>query len=122
MAPDVSDGTGRDGSHKLRDDGAGSPAAPETRMAAIPASELELNRLLEADSHALLLNIRKADYRLQAGDEDLACYFYRRALQAAGDRPLPEEEAAEVRRAGLALAEVGARARARREARLTERG
>src|SRR5205809_670041 len=59
---------------------------------AIPASELELNRLLEADPHALLLNIRKADYRLQAGDDDLACYFYRRALQAAGDRALPQLE------------------------------
>jgi aspartyl/asparaginyl beta-hydroxylase (cupin superfamily) len=43
-------------------------------------------------------------------------------LRFAGDRSLPQGEAAEVRRAELALAERGGRVRARREARLTERG
>jgi aspartyl/asparaginyl beta-hydroxylase (cupin superfamily) len=85
-----------------------------------PASELALNRLLEAEPRSVLLNIRKADCRAQAGDDDVACYFYRRALQLAAD--LPQAEAAEVRRAELALASVAGRARARREKRLIERG
>jgi aspartyl/asparaginyl beta-hydroxylase (cupin superfamily) len=97
-------------------------ASRNQQQDAIPSSELELNRLLEAEPPSVLLNVRKADFRLQAGDDDLACYFYRRALHFAGDRPLPQEEAAEVRRAELALAEVGGRVRARREKRLTERG
>ncbi len=94
----------------------------DQQQTAVPASELELNRLIEDEPHSVLLNIRKADYRLAARDEDLACYFYRRALQVAGDRALPPQEAAELRRAEEALAEVGGRVRARRERRLTERG
>jgi hypothetical protein len=86
------------------------------------ASELALNRLLEAEPQSVLLNIRKADCRVRARDDDLACYFYRRALHLAGDRSLPQEEAAEVRRAELALAEAAGRAHARREKRLTQRG
>lgn len=122
MAPDIADGTGRDGDEALREGDAGSPPRPETRATSGPASELELNRLLEAEPRSVRWNIRKADWRLRARDDDLACYFYRRAVQFAEDRPLPQEEAAEVRRAELALAEVGGRARAKREARLTERG
>ncbi|HEV7660150.1 MAG TPA: aspartyl/asparaginyl beta-hydroxylase domain-containing protein [Allosphingosinicella sp.] len=85
-------------------------------------SELALNRQLEAEPHSLLLNIQKADFRAQAGDDDVACYFYRRALQLAADLPLPQAEAAEARRAELALASAAGRAYARREKRLTERG
>jgi aspartyl/asparaginyl beta-hydroxylase (cupin superfamily) len=96
--------------------------ASSSQQTAIPASELEFNRLLEDDPRSVLLNIRKADYRLAARDEDLACYFYRRALHLAAEGPLPPAEAAELRRAELALAEVGGRVRARRERRLTERG
>lgn len=88
----------------------------------LPANELALNQLLEAEPSSVLLNIRKADWRARAGDDDLACYFYRRAIHFAADRPVPLEEAAEVRRAELALAERGERVRARREARLTARG
>jgi hypothetical protein len=97
-------------------------ASQNQQAAAIPASELELNRLLEADPHSVPLNIRKADWRLQAHDYDLACYFYRRALQFAGERPLSQEEAAELRQAELALPKVGDRVRMRRESRLTGRG
>ena len=122
MAPDTPDGIGRDGNEALRKGDAGPPPYPETRTASGPADELALNRLLEAEPRSALLNIRKADWRVRAGDADLGCHFYRRALHFAGDRPLPPEEAAEVRRAELALAEVAGRARARREARLTERG
>jgi aspartyl/asparaginyl beta-hydroxylase (cupin superfamily) len=95
---------------------------PEPRIAPAPASELALNRLLEAEPRSVLWNIRKADWRARAGDDDVACYFYRRALNLAGDRQLPQEEAAEVRRAELALAGAAGRVRAKREARLTERG
>ena len=97
-------------------------ASPDQQAIVAAATELELNRLLEAEPQSVLRNIRKADYRLQAGDGDLACYFYRRALHFAGERPLPQEEAAEVRRAELALADVAGRTRTLREARLTERG
>ena len=97
-------------------------ASPPQEQIVIPASELEFNRLLEAEPHSVPLNIRKADFRLRAGDENLACYFYRRALHLAGERPVPAAEAAELRRAELALAEVGGRVRVRREKRLTERG
>jgi aspartyl/asparaginyl beta-hydroxylase (cupin superfamily) len=116
-APDISDGTGRDGNEALREGDTGSPRHLET-----PASELELNRLLEAEPQSVLLNIRKADWRLRTGDADLACYFYRRALDFAGDRSLPQVEVGEVRRAELALAEVAGRARGGREKRLIERG
>jgi aspartyl/asparaginyl beta-hydroxylase (cupin superfamily) len=122
MAPDISDGVDPDGNEALREGDAGSPPHPETDTAAGPAGELEVNRLLEAEPQSVLLNIRKADCRVQAGDDDLACYFYRRALHAAGDRPLPQAEAAGVRRAQPALAAAAARAHSRREARLTERG
>jgi aspartyl/asparaginyl beta-hydroxylase (cupin superfamily) len=114
MAPDIPDGLG--------EDDVASPVRAEAHAASGSSSELALNRLLEAEPRSVLLNIRKADYRARAGDDDVACYFYRRALHLAGDGPLPQEEAAELRRAELTLAEVGGRARARREKRLIERG
>ena len=122
MAPDISDGVDPVGNEALREGDAGSPPQPATGTDSGSMSELALNRLLEAEPGSLLLNIRKADCRVRAGDDALACYFYRRALQTARDRPLPQEEAAEVRRAELALARAAGRAHWRREARLTERG
>ena len=122
MAPDIPDGVDPAGNEALREGDAGSPPPPGTGSASGSAGELALNRLLEAEPQSLLLNIRKADCRVRAGDDALACYFYRRALQIAGDRPLPQEEAAEVRRAQRALAEAAGRAHSRREARLAERG
>src|SRR5947199_9223461 len=120
MAPDISDRADPVGNCAPRQ--GESPPHPQARMAAGSASELELNALLEAEPRSVLLNIRKADWRVRARDDDLACYFYRRALQIAGERPLPHEEAAEVRRAKLALAAAAGRAHARREARLRARG
>ncbi|HEX8125851.1 MAG TPA: aspartyl/asparaginyl beta-hydroxylase domain-containing protein [Allosphingosinicella sp.] len=122
MAPDIPDGVDPAGNAALREGDSGSPLRPEAHVASGSASELELNRQLEEDPQSLLLNIRKADYRARAGDDDLACYFYRRALRIAGDRQLPPEEAAEVRRSERALAEAAGRAHSRREARLRERG
>ena len=121
MAPDISDGVDRVGHEAPGEGDVGSPPHPETRQATGPASELALNRLLEAEPRSVLLNIRKADWRVRAGDDALACYFYGRALHIAGDRPLPQEEAAEMGRAKLALAEAAGRAHSRRVARLTER-
>ena len=95
---------------------------PETALAPVPASEPELNRLLEADPRSVLLNIRKADWRAQARDDDVACYFYKRALRLAADRSLAQAEADELHRAERALAGAAGRAYARREKRLTERG
>ena len=117
MAPDTPDGIGRDGNEALRAGDAAPSPRPEAHAASASTSELELNRLLEAEPRSVLLNIRKADCRAQARDDDLACYFYRRALRLAGDRPLPQEEAAELRRAELALAAAAGRAHARREKR-----
>lgn len=97
-------------------------ASPNQQPAAYPASELEFNRLLEADPHSVPLNIRKGDWRLQARDYELACYFYRRALRFAGERPLSEQEAAELRQAELSLPKVGDRVRMRREGLLNQRG
>ena len=122
MAPDISDGTDPVGNEALREGDPDLPRHPENDGDPRPETELELNRLLEADPHSLLLNIRKADWRMRAGDDDLACWFYRRALRIAGDGALPREDAAEVERAGLALAQAAERAHSRRVARLTERG
>jgi aspartyl/asparaginyl beta-hydroxylase (cupin superfamily) len=122
MASDITDGIGRDGNEALREGDAGSPLHAEAHTASGSANERELNRLLEAEPHSVLLNIRKADCRAQAGDDEVACYFYRRALQLAADGLLSQEEAAEVRHAEPALAAAAGRTLARREKRLTERG
>jgi hypothetical protein len=122
MTPDIPDGVDPAGHEALRNGGAGSTPRPEAHAASDSAGELALNRRLEDEPQSLLLNIHKADCRLRAGDDDLACYFYRRALQIAKDRPSTQEESAEVRRAQRALAEAAGRAHSRREARLTERG
>jgi aspartyl/asparaginyl beta-hydroxylase (cupin superfamily) len=118
MAPHMSDGGDPVGDAAPGEGDAGPPSDPEAGT----AGELALNRRLEAEPRSLLLNIRKADCRVRAGDDVLACYFYRRALRIAGDRPLAQEEAAEVERAKRALAAAAGRAHARRVARLTERG
>jgi hypothetical protein len=122
MAPDIPDGVDPASKAGLREGDSASPLRPEAHVASGSDSELALNRLLEEEPRSLLLNIRKADCRARTGDDDLACYFYRRALRIAGDRPLNEAEAAEVRRSELALAEAAGRAHSRREARLRERG
>ena len=84
--------------------------------------ETALNRLLEAQPGSVSGHVRKGDCRARAGDEGLACHFYRRALQLARGRQLPPEQAAEIGRAERTLATLGGRAHARHERRLTERG
>lgn len=118
-SPDVVDPVGNDDT--LKGD-VGTAVHPENRTSSISSGELALNQLLESDPSSVLLNIRKADHRVRAGDDNLACYFYRRALQLAEERPLPQEEAAEVRRAEQSLAEAAGRGHSRRLARLSQRG
>lgn len=83
--------------------------------------EAALGRLLDAEPRSVRGHVMKADCRARAGDEDAARLLYARALRLAEGRRLTEE-AADVRRAGEALARLRARAHAGREARLTARG
>jgi aspartyl/asparaginyl beta-hydroxylase (cupin superfamily)/Tfp pilus assembly protein PilF len=84
--------------------------------------ETAVNRLLDIDPKSVRGQVMKGDCRARAGDEDLACHFYRSALQLAEDRRLPDETVAEVERAERALATLLERAHANREARLRARG
>jgi aspartyl/asparaginyl beta-hydroxylase (cupin superfamily) len=91
---------------------AGDPAGEETAI----------NRLLEVQPGSVSGHVRKGDCRARAGDDSLACHFYRRALLLARGRPLPPEQEEEVRRAERMLADLGGRAHARHEQRLIKRG
>ena len=84
--------------------------------------EAALNRLLEGDPRSVSGHIRKGDCRARAGDDSLACYFYRRGLQLAVGQQLSQEQTEEVRQAERRLADLAGRANARHEARLLERG
>lgn len=95
-------------SHGAGDDRAGEEAA--------------LNRLLEAVPQSVRGHVMKGDCRARAGDDDLACYFYRSALRLAEGKPLSQDTMTDVRQAERALAELETRAHATREARLTTRG
>lgn len=84
--------------------------------------EAALNGLLEVEPHSVRGQIRKGDCRAHAGDTDLACFFYRRALRDAAGRRLSEEIAAEVQRARQALAGIEHGLDSARQARLAARG
>jgi aspartyl/asparaginyl beta-hydroxylase (cupin superfamily) len=84
--------------------------------------EAALNRLLELDPHSVRAHVFKGDCRARAGDTDLACYFYRTALQLGSARSLPQDELAEVQRAKSLLAELEERMHEVRQARLVARG
>jgi aspartyl/asparaginyl beta-hydroxylase (cupin superfamily) len=84
--------------------------------------EVALNQLLEIEPDSVLGHVLKGDCRVRAGDSDTACYLYRRALRLAEGKMLPDEAAAEVGRARLALADLEGRAHSAREARLNSRG
>ena len=123
MAPDIPARLAREGSEAL---GEGDVSAAGMRPETLPdagtaGEESVLNRLLEVEPRSVIGHIWKGDCRARAGDDDLACYFYRRALHLAGNRHLPKEEAEEVRRADLAFRKLAGRAHARREALLIER-
>jgi aspartyl/asparaginyl beta-hydroxylase (cupin superfamily) len=83
--------------------------------------EAAVNKLLEIEPKSVRGLVMKGDCRGRAGDDDLACHFYRSALQLAADRQLPDEAVTEVQRAERALATLLGRAHAKREARLRAR-
>jgi aspartyl/asparaginyl beta-hydroxylase (cupin superfamily) len=84
--------------------------------------ETAINRLLEIEPRSVAGHVAKGDCRARAGDNGLACQFYRSALRFAEGRKLPSEEAKEVQRAEQALARLEADAHAWREKRLSQRG
>jgi aspartyl/asparaginyl beta-hydroxylase (cupin superfamily) len=84
--------------------------------------EAALNRLLDIERQSVRGHIMKGDCRARAGDDEMACYFYRAALRLAKGGALPPEVTAEVGQAERELAKLEARTRAKREARLTARG
>lgn len=84
--------------------------------------EAAVNRLLDVEPRSVRGHVAKGDCRARAGDDDLACYFYRGALRLAEAQRLPDDAAADLRRAEQALGELEARAHAAREARLAARG
>ena len=84
--------------------------------------EAELNRLVETEPHSLDAHVRLGDLAARQDKPRLARFYYRKALDLAATRDLSEEDAAEVRRAGAALAEIEGFAHSEREAVLVERG
>ena len=84
--------------------------------------ETAVNQLLDIEPGSVRGHVTKGDCRARAGDDDLACQFYRSALRLAGERQLPPEAVTEVQRAERVLRDLEARAHATRVARLTARG
>ena len=84
--------------------------------------EAALSRILETRPNSVEAHFGLADLHAQAGREDLAIYFYRRALQLAGCQDLPPGQSLDLRRAQDALRELEASDYGRRKARLEGRG
>src|SRR5436190_11314692 len=84
--------------------------------------EAELNRLIEAEPHSLHAHLRLGDLAARQDKPRLARFYYRKVLHLAATRDLSDADAAEVQRAGAALAEIEGRAHSEREAVLVERG
>ena len=83
----------------------------------IPADET--TRLLEERPHSVRAHVLMGEQHGATGDEQTATYYYRRALRRAEMQDLDD---ADVTQAREALAELEARAHAKREATLTARG
>jgi len=84
--------------------------------------ETGLSRLLEARPNSIEAHIGMADLHEQAGREDLAIYFYRRALDLADCQDNEQGASDELKRAREVLRSLESRDYARREARLAARG
>lgn len=84
--------------------------------------EAALDRLIAIDPHAVRAHVMKGDCRAKAGDDRGACSFYRSALLLAEGQQLPQDLAAELRRAEAVLTEAKAKLEAQREAALTAQG
>jgi aspartyl/asparaginyl beta-hydroxylase (cupin superfamily) len=83
--------------------------------------EAELDRLLELEPRSILAHIGKGHCRARAGDQEIACYFYRTALRLAENAPVQRDIELEIREAEHALATIQKRAHATRETRLVRR-
>jgi aspartyl/asparaginyl beta-hydroxylase (cupin superfamily) len=86
------------------------------------SEEAALARLIEAEPHSVAAHVRLGDLSARAGKEQLARFYYRRALRFAECQDLPDETKREVSRAEAALGALEGRAHAEREALLIERG
>lgn len=78
------------------------------------AEEAAVNALLALDPHLLRAHLIKAACRERAGDEQASVRFHESALRLAEGQQLPDDLAAEVRRAEAALTQTYARLDARR--------
>lgn len=86
------------------------------------AEEAALDRLLAIEPRALRARIMKGDCRNRAGDEADAARFYQSALRLAEGQRLPDELAAEVRRAEAMLRQLENRLEEKREKMLAAQG
>jgi aspartyl/asparaginyl beta-hydroxylase (cupin superfamily) len=84
--------------------------------------ETELNRELRERPKSVAAHIAMGDFRVRAGQEDLARHFYRTAIRLAECQEVPDDSAAEIGRIEEALAGIEATADARRQAMLRQRG
>ncbi len=88
----------------------------------LEGKEAALDSLLALDPRTVRGRIMKADCRLQAGDEGSALGFYKSAMSLAVGQQLPDDLAAELRRAEAAAADLDARRLERRETFFTASG
>jgi aspartyl/asparaginyl beta-hydroxylase (cupin superfamily) len=84
--------------------------------------EEALNHLLKIEPRSVRGHVLKGDCRAAAGDDEAAIHFYKSALRLAENLVLPPEVMDDLQGAEQSLRELQARAHARREARLKERG
>ena len=88
----------------------------------LESEEAALDSLLALDPRTVRGRIMKGDCRLKAGDEGSALGFYKSALTLASGQQVPDDLAAELRRAEAATAELDARRLERRETFFAESG
>ncbi len=88
----------------------------------LEGEESALDSLLALDPRTIRGRIMKGDCRLRAGDEGSALGFYKSAVGIDSGQQLPDDLAAELRRAEAAAAELDARRLERRESFFAESG
>lgn len=77
---------------------------------------------IEAKPHSVSAHVAIGDLRASAGQEDLACYYYRTALRLAECQEVTGKDADDICRAKRSLEAIQSRADRRRQATLGERG
>ena len=84
--------------------------------------EAALDRLLALQPRAVAAVIRKADCRLQAGDEPAAASLYRKALVMGSEGTVPQQLVPELERAEAAMEQLKARYTAQIDTSLSAQG